>query len=324
LPTQPDRRLAVIRIRSTTKIHFLTAKNAPAPVYVRNEDEAIPARASELRNLIERERSAENLVAQYVDTSRLLNLLPITRAQQGWSRKEQPEPPQRIAAPSVLRLWIIPDQSCRVPLDYHTELAFRDLVFKTFPRDSFVEDSSWNSSEEIIRDRNFARIDYAHVERDLQSKWVLTEAGEFGYATVLAEEYPGGPLWSLSDLTIELIAAVKTAHALFVQVGYLGDASVHLFANPGQGQLHQERGMLPFLRHTSNNRQPPAIQSREIIPKSPNSLVQRDVSCFGSSNFQTRAERLDTLAADLLNQFLRDLGYGAVLTKLREYVALIA
>jgi hypothetical protein len=32
---------------------------------------------------------------------------------------------------------------------------------------------------------------------------------------------------------------------------------------------------------------------------------------------------LDTLVADLLNQLLRDLGYGAVLAKLREYVALI-
>lgn len=108
LPTQPDRRLAVIRIRSNNKIHFLTAKNAPAPVYVRNEDEAVPARASELRNLIERQRSAENSSAQYIDTGRLLNLLPITKAQQSWGRKEQPEPPQRIAAPSVLRLGSFP------------------------------------------------------------------------------------------------------------------------------------------------------------------------------------------------------------------------
>jgi len=47
------------------------------------------------------------------------------------------------------------------------------------------------------------------------------------------------------------------------------------------------------------------------------------VSCFSPSNFQTRTERLDTLIADLLNQLLRDLGYGAVLTKLREFVTSI-
>jgi Putative DNA-binding domain len=325
LPTQPDRRLAVIRVRSTNRIHFLTAKNAPAPVYIRNEDEAVPARAPELRNLIERERNADNSSVQYIDTARLLNLLPITKAQQSWGSKDQSEPSQRIAAPSVLSLWVIPDQIWRVPLDYDTELTFRNIVFRTFPKDSFLGDSRWDSSEEMIRDRNFARIDYAHLQRDLQSKWVFTNMGEFGYATILAEDYPpGGPLWSLSDLTIELIAAVTTAHSLLTQVGYLGDASVHFFANPGQGRLHQEAGKLPFIRHTSENRQPPAIQSREVVPKSPNSLVQRDVSCFSPSNFQTRTERLDTLIADLLNQLLRGLGYGAVLTKLREYVASIA
>jgi hypothetical protein len=109
-----------------------------------------------------------------------------------------------------------------------------------------------------------------------------------------------------------------------VRIGYLGDASFHLFANPGEGRLYQEGGKIPFMRHTSDNKQPPNIRSAEIIPKSPNSLVKRDVSCFTPSNFQTRTERLDTLVADLLNQLLRDLGYGAVLVKLREYVSLIA
>lgn len=294
-------------------------------MYVRNEDQAAPARAAELRNLIERERNADNPSTQLLDTSHLLNLLPITKAQQSWGRKEQTEPSQRLAAPSFLRLWEIPNQNCRLLLDYDTELAFHDVVFKTFPKDSFLGDSNWSSSDELVRDRNFVRIDYAHVDRDLQSKWVLTNAGEFGYATILAEEYPPGPaLWSLSDLTIELIATIKTVHAVLAQNGYLGDASFYLFANPGEGQLHQEQGKLPFLRHTEGNRQAPAIPSGAIIPKSPKSFVARDVSCFSTSNFQTRTERFDTLVADLLNQLLRDLGYAAVLAKLREYVGLIA
>jgi hypothetical protein len=220
---------------------------------------------------------------------------------------------------------VIPDQTCNGALDYDTELTFRDIVFKTFPPDSFLEDSTWSSSEEMIRDRSFVRIDYAHVPRDLQSKWALTSNGEFGYATLLAEDYPpGAPLWSLSDLTIELLAAARTAHMLLSKVGYLGDASFYISADSGSGQLHQERGGLPFIRHTSGNRQPPAIRWTEIVPKPPSSLAKREVSCFVPSNFHTRTERLDTLVADLLNQLLRDLGYGAVLAKLREYVAMIA
>jgi hypothetical protein len=107
-------------------------------------------------------------------------------------------------------------------------------------------------------------------------------------------------------------------------MGYLGAASLYVFVDPGGGQLYQERGELPFIRHTSGNRQPPSIRWNEIVPKSPSSSAKLQVSCFVPSNFHTRTERLDTLVADLLNQLLRDLGYGAVLAKLREYVSLIA
>jgi hypothetical protein len=323
LPDQPDRRLAVIRVRSTNKIHFLTTITTKGnPVYIRNEDQAIPAGAAELRNLIQREHDTENSSAQHFDQSRLMNLLPITKAREEDGIVGQA--PQRIAAPSFLRVWVIPDQTCNVALDYDTELTFHDIVLKTFPPNSFLEDSSWGSSDEMIRDRSFVRIDYAHIQRDLQSKWVLTSNGEFGYATLLADDYlPGGPLWSLSDLTIELIAAVKAAHILFAKMGYLGAASLYVSADPGSGQLYQERDNLPFIRHTSDNRQPPSIRWREIVPKPPSSSARREVSCFVPSNFHTRTERLDTLVADLLNQLLRDLGYGAVLAKLREYVALI-
>ena len=323
LPSQPDRRLAVIRVRPSSRIHFLTTKDSP--VYVRNEDQAIPARAAELRNLIQRERDAENSAARYLDQSRLVNLLPITKARKADGGEGEPAPSQRIAAPSFVRLWVIPERTCRVALDYDAELTFRDLVFKTFPQDSFLGDSTWDSSEEMVRDRGFVRIDYAHVQRDLQSKWVLTDHAEFGYATLLAEEYPpGGPLWSLSDLAIELLAALKTAHLLLAKLGYLGDTAVYVSADPGGGELYQERGELPFIRHTSGNRQSPAVRWTEIVPKPPSSSAKREVSCFVTSNFHTRTEKLDSLVADLLNQLLRDLGYGAALRKLSEYIALIA
>ena len=174
LPDQPDRRLAVIRVRSTNKIHFLTTITTKGnPVYIRNEDQAIPAGAAELRNLIQRERDTENSTVQHFDQSRLMKLLPITKARKGDGVEGQPRAPQRVAATSFLLVWVIPDQTCNVALDYDTELTFHDIVFKTFPTDSFLEDSSSGSSDEMIRDRTFVRIDYAHIQRDLQSKWVL-------------------------------------------------------------------------------------------------------------------------------------------------------
>jgi hypothetical protein len=49
MPGSTNRRLCVIRVRPSNRIHYLTTKDAPAPVYVRNEDQAIPARAAELK-----------------------------------------------------------------------------------------------------------------------------------------------------------------------------------------------------------------------------------------------------------------------------------
>ena len=315
LPAQPNRRLGVIRVRSASKIHFLTTQDSP--VYVRNEDQAIPARAAELRSLIIREREAANSSANDIDQSRVMILLPINRARHADGA--------RMPADSVLRVWIVPDQTCRVVLDYDAELTFHDMVFKTFPSDSFLEEQDWTSSEEMVRDKSFVRIDYAHVQRDLESKWAFTSSGEFGYATLLSEDYPpSGPLWSLSDLTIELIAATRTAHALLKNIGYLGEAHLYVSANPVGGELYVEKDALPFIRHCAGRRAPPAVRWRQIVPKLPTRAAKRGAVSTVPSNFHSRTEALPVLIADLLNQFLRDLGYGAVLARLREYAASIA
>jgi len=54
IPADPSKRLAVIRVRLRNRVHFLL--KGDRPVYIRNQDQAIPAPAAELRALIERER----------------------------------------------------------------------------------------------------------------------------------------------------------------------------------------------------------------------------------------------------------------------------
>ena len=134
LEDQPDRRLAVIRVRPSNKIHFLTTKDCKeTPVYVRNEDQAIPAAASELRNLIQRERDHENSQQLGFDQNRLQNLLTITKAHRTSNDGGNLLPrQQRVIAPSVFRLWAIPNHMHEVLLDYETERDFCDLTKQTF------------------------------------------------------------------------------------------------------------------------------------------------------------------------------------------------
>lgn len=95
-------------------------------------------------------------------------------------------------------------------------------------------------------------------------------------------------------------------------------------ANPGDGKLYVERGTLPFVRHSSERRSSPAVSWQEIVPKPPGQAAKRFVLTTVPSNFHSRTEAIHTLVADLLNQFLRELGYGAVLSKLRAYAASVA
>jgi hypothetical protein len=322
VPGRPDRRIAVIRVRSTNRIHFLMVKYH-TPVYIRNEDEATPARAAELRSLIQRERESESSAPMILDQSRLLNLLPVTKrtdTDDGMGPKAV-----RTAATSYFRVWVIPNQTWKVDPDYDMELTFRDTVFSIFPNDSFAEDIEWNTSEDIVRDKDYVRINYAHVQRDLESKWAFTNGGEFGYATLFAEGIPpAGLLWSLSDLTLELHAAISAAHALLARTGYLGEMSIHMFADPGGGSLYEQRGELPFIRHASGNRAAPVTLWPQIVPKRSKIPESREIAAFASSNFTNRTAALDELVADLLNQLLRSLGQGAIMGKLQEFVAQVA
>jgi len=175
------------------------------------------------------------------------------------------------------------------------------VVFKTFPADSFAEDMNWTSDEQMVRDSTFVRIDYAHVDRDLQAKWAFTNNGEFGYATVLSEAFPpGGPLWSLSGFTAELVAAIGSAHALFGNIGYLGEAYVHVSANPGDGELYVERGKLPFIRHCSGRRTPPQVAWSQIVPKPPLEPTKRWVNSMAPSNFNSRTASIGELSWNIL------------------------
>jgi hypothetical protein len=67
LPTTPARKLAVIRVRQGNQIYYLT-KKGEKPIYVRNEDESIPADAARLRALREG-RPVQNRKPRYLIAS---------------------------------------------------------------------------------------------------------------------------------------------------------------------------------------------------------------------------------------------------------------
>jgi len=315
LPTAPDRRLCVIRVRPANRIHFLT-RRGDSPIYIRNEDQAIPAPAAELQNLIRRERDVDPLAATQALADFIFpNLLPITKSAS--SAAGGTAGPVRTAA-DAFKIAIIPERVSRFPLDRSIEKTFRNIVFNTFPTFSFAGDySTWNSSEVPVRRGDFYRIDYRHIERDIERKWLFTRAGAVGYASLLPLPMSAErSIWSLPDLAIELVASIRAAHEFLAHLGYLGTVQLRASMNPGSSDLYMERGTLPILRYNSVPAEPWPAAMLAI----PNKRENRWVTFGMSLSFHTRTEGLSLAAADLLNDVLRELEYGAELLQLERYM----
>jgi hypothetical protein len=122
---------------------------------------------------------------------------------------------------------------------------------------------------------------------------------------------------------VDLIASIKAAHATLTNNGYLGEAQIDVWANPGAAEVYVERGAVPFLRYHGRHLESGHLW-RQIVPKPPKDQVSRGGTASASSNFSTRTEGCSALVADLLNQILRDFGYGADLAQLREHAKAVA
>ena len=319
LPTAKNNRLCVIRVRPDIRIHFLTTKGETNPVYVRNEDQAIPASAAQLRSLIDRERNAPNLSSAIEQAANAV-LGQLTIDQVGGDNSLGIRPPNYNA--SSTRVAIIPEQLDRLSYDSNVERMFEETARKLFPHISFAEDRNWDVDDTFwMRRKDFFCFGLVHLGRNIDSKWLFSDTREFGYITLFSNNTSAGdPIWSLPDLASELIASIRTAHSMFKQTGYFGDARINVAIVPGNSSLYVVKSSLPFLRHATINSSAWPLIISSVPPKQPDHLVTASIP----SNFHTRTVEIASLTADLLNQILRDLHYGVELVKLKECAAALA
>jgi predicted HTH transcriptional regulator len=109
MPNDPSRRLCVVRVRESKKIHYLLRKGQ-SPVYVRNEDQAIPAAAAELRQLVQREKESSDNSSRFEENLKpILDLLQVTKATGAGTSKERLQ--GRSKADSSLKVVVSPERA---------------------------------------------------------------------------------------------------------------------------------------------------------------------------------------------------------------------
>ena len=218
-PSDQIRRIAVVRIRNVSKLHY--CMKGDKPVYVRNEDESRPANAFQLRSLIE-QRTREPLP---VDTSQLLKEFSsksyVTSAKQAGTYEERKA--NRTRSSTHLTVLLRPAESLSFPFDASTEDLFDDVIARSFPEVS----RRWNDERgerKESRSTDSFGIEYWQPDLDFEMNWLFSTR-EIGLVTQVNMPVGGfGPGWSLADVVLNIAFLLRAANSLWEALDFYGEA----------------------------------------------------------------------------------------------------
>jgi hypothetical protein len=310
LPRDASKRLVVVRVRPDPRIHYYL--KGEHPVYIRNGDQAIPARAAELRSLIDRERSLDHKIAIHQDPfSPFPQDFRITNPRQTALGKID-----RVDAQSFMRMAIQPYSASHMSLDYQYEERFKNLIAARFGSSQQAVENGL-ATESDARSRTFYLYRNNRAQPDFESVWAVVDSGTVGFASTFGV-YIQGLVWSLPDLAANIASTISLANDVLEENGYYGEVNLTVEVNPGGGALLREGTWFPSQMRKDRYSCPWPI----VIP----SYERRSMHGTGKAtrvlNFDSRFGDLSEVVSDVLNQLLRDIGFSPDLAAIRTAVNL--
>lgn len=309
IPSDSGKRLAVIRVRPRNRIHFLL--KGDRPVYIRNQDQAIPAPVAELRALIDRERFDAELGQLSVDPFSLLPAdFKITRARDAGTIQERMR--DRTDSQSFMQVIVQPSKVLTISLDYGFEEHFKNLVAANFSR--FQEAVFGGvATEDDSRSRSAYLYKNYRSDLDHEAKWAVLSSGVIGFAASIGFSM-SRLSWSLPDVTANIATTISLANAVLTAEGYYGEIEVLVNVEPGGGILLTDGSGFACLQRQDYYPRPWPI----VIPQYKERPVHLRGSVTERLDFSQRFNNSKEALARMLNQLLRDMGYAADLNALRQ------
>ncbi len=308
LPSDAGRKLSVVRVRETPEICLLAKKGEPHPVYVRIEDQSLPADASQLRALLDRKRKNQTPAAEI--EARLVpirNRLYVT-VDAGTSPRTRSE--------TYFRIAICPYAHPSMPLDLVVERRFSEIVLEQIPGLQTLVNQN-EATVEHPRWRDWFEIHFLDKAHDYERRWHLFTSGEIGFVTQTRWPVTGSePLWSLYDVAKDISLVGKLVREFWKYTGYFGafrlDAGIHL----RDLKLDMNaQGFAPlFYERVEGDLFYPLDRASIAIVKNPQTAGQAQAD-FTYPDLQ--ASLPDTVGI-VLNQLLRCMGHSAELGGLRR------
>jgi hypothetical protein len=304
-PNDPTKRVAVVRVRNVSKLHYYM--KGDKPVYVRNADQSRPATAIQLRSLIE-QRTRESIP---VDVSRLLKELSsrfyVTTATRAGTYAERKA--NRTRSSTYLTVLIRPAESLAFPFDSSTEDLFDTVVARSFPEVA----RRWNDEQaERMEKRgsDWHELEFWQNNLDFEMSWLFSPR-EVALVTQVNVPVTGfGESWSLADVALNIAFLLCAANLLWESLNFYGEARVACELKIDQLKLYQAtKGFYSVFYNSELYVAPRVIKEGSAV----NSLSSAELG----TTFISRSGELAGTVSTITNQLLRGLGYSIDLKELR-------
>jgi hypothetical protein len=321
-PGSANIRFCIVRVQSRKSLHLITKKEMQ-PVYVRNEDEARPADAAQLRGLIDREKEAPTYPQKLL--ARACQLRDTMLVNYEYQNKDSSDwflSPRRVSA-SFLKLELIPSERFSFEMDRTHEQWLRTLINKAYPRVSDCVARKVAQRAES-RDADYYEYVWYHRNLDYEGRWRITSGGEFAYATQMRYPQVGEKyVWSVVDLAIHSILFISASARWWEAIRFYGDGRLYAQLNVDGVELLQSPDSGAYT-HAVN----PAykIDIGQNLLALARDVIVRSVSARSSAaaevglNYFSVTAELSAVAGSLLNSLVRSLGHAVVLKRLEEIV----
>jgi hypothetical protein len=313
--------LVVVRIQLQHKLHLYL--KGDRPVWVRTEDKSEPANAFQLRALLERVESFREEQVAFDD--------PFTLPHQGFGVLVKPSrvgveegpasPASRFRSPTYLRVVVRPSDTRKLRLHKNTEIQFRQLIDRFFPElavrvtESPTGTLTWRDDR---RGRWF-ECTLLDVPRDHEMTWLVASDGTLHFATQVEGDYGQGTprSWSISDLVVNLIAAVRVVDAFWRQHKYYGEGYLSVQLNVGElAVARTTRGYGPLFYDV------PEIPLAVASPGDGRYGIPSAVS-HTELSFSARNELLGDSVVMIVNELLRSFRFAVDIDELGKAISVL-
>lgn len=304
-----QKKLCVVRVRATQEICLLATRGESHLVYVRVEDQSLPADFTQMRTLLSRKRSDQDSRSDL--NQRLQDM------RNGLLVRLHGEGKDGIKSDTYFKLVVCPSDFVSIPLDLSIERRFSGLIESQNPGLDRLTKLD-NAEVEFQRSRDWAEVQFVDRAVKHERRWRISSRADIGFVTQTKWLIAGiaRSFWSLYDVAADTVRTAILAREFWRSIGYYGGFHLEAELRVNGLSLEDSNGLFGPLFYQR-------MQDTWGFPLD-SKMVTRGANIYGvekaefDGDFTAFGESLTLTVANVVNQLLRWLGHTSDLAILEK------